>query len=836
VDYARGRVNRPSLVVAAVAAAAAAVVAAAAGCLGPTLPLPQADTTPAGAPSEAPARAARPARAFAVTRATDLLDGASAEGRVGDFRLDNDAVAVIVSAPGHAFGFAESGGNVIDAAPAGGHDALGQVYGYLGDTFPRQPVYDRVEVAERGATAVVVARGHDSDDPTIAVETEYALAPGTHALRITSTLTNEGKKGLDRFAIGDAVDWGRAERFVPRKGLDASGRVSVDAGWIGGFGEDAAYAYAVAEGPLDARNDWEWTDFNAQLVELPPGASAKVTRWLVIGSPTDTSLYEALATVRKARWVRLSGRILEEVTGESLAGAYLFFDDREGPVAMTRSTAQGYAVLLPAGDYRVRAEGIGRSGPAELEVTVGEATGASHDVIMSRRGALAYRVRENNGPVPARLTILGLLPTRDPHLGPPFASPAENLVLSATGSGEVPLPPGHYRVLASRGPQYTVAEARVDINAGETASAELELRRVVDGFGLRCVDPHQHAAPSADSAVSLVDRAASNLAEGLDVMVATDHNAVSVDWSAAIAQLHAARPLSVIVGDEVSIERFGHFSIIPAPRDGVPEVRGRPPRDVLRSLPAPGRVVILNHPRAGGRTGYFENLGLDDKSAAAEVGSFDAIEIFSGKDTTRVEPALRDWLSLLDRGIALTAVGGSDSHLIAGQEVGWPRTCIPLAADAPLDGAAIVAALKKRHEALVTNGPFVRVSVGGHGMGQLAPAPRGRARLDLEVEAAPWIDVRRIELFINGSRRGKPIDVPPSSKVQRYKGSIDLRVERDAYVVVVVRGDALGPVLPGNPGQSPPTALAITNPIYLDRDGDGRWTAPNAPGKGAVAK
>ncbi|HEX9103003.1 MAG TPA: CehA/McbA family metallohydrolase, partial [Polyangia bacterium] len=461
---------------------------------------------------------------------------------------------------------------------------------------------------------------------------------------------------------------------------------------------------------------------------------------------------------------------------------------------------------------------------------------------MSRRGVLAYSVRENNGPVPARLTILGLLPTRDPHLGPPFAAPAQNLVLSPTGTGEVPLPPGSYRVLASRGPQYTVAEARVTINAGETATAALELKRVVDGFGLRCVDPHQHAAPSADSAVSLVDRAASNLAEGLDVMVATDHNTVSVDWAAAIAQLHATRPLSVIVGDEVSFERFGHFSDIPivpsatAPHGGAPEVRGRPPREVVRGLGGPGRVVILNHPRAGGRIGYFQNVGLDDKAIAAELGSFDAIEVFSGKDTTRVEAPLRDWLSLLDRGYPITAVGGSDSHLLAGQEVGWPRTCIPVAADAPLDADALVAAIKKRHEALVTNGPFVRVSVAGRGMGQLAPAPRGRAKLDVEVEAAPWIDVRRIELFINGSRRGKPIDVPQSTRLQRYKGTIDLRLEKDAYVVVVVRGDALGPVLPGGANQSAPTALAITNPIYLDRDGDGRWTPPSAPAKSSTIK
>jgi hypothetical protein len=337
--------------------------------------------------------------------------------------------------------------------------------------------------------------------------------------------------------------------------------------------------------------------------------------------------------------------------------------------------------------------------------------------------------------------------------------------------------------------------------------------------------------------VSLADRAASNLAEGLETVVATDHNAIAVDWATAIAEVRGARPLSVIVGDEVSIERFGHFSVIPmapapsAAHGGAPEVRGRAPRDVVRALATPGRVVILNHPRAGGRTGYFENLGVDDKASGVELAGIDAIEVFSGKDTTRVEPALRDWLALLDRGLPLTAVGGSDSHLIVGQEVGWPRTCIPLADGAALDAEALVGALKKRHEALVTNGPFVRVSVAGHGMGQLAPAPRGRAKLDVEIEAAPWIDVRRLELFINGSRRGKPIDVAPSGKPQRYKGSIDLRVERDAYVVVVVRGGALGAVLPASAGQSAPTALAITNPIYLDRDGDGRWTPPNAPTK-----
>ena len=186
--------------------------------------------------------------------------------------------------------------------------------------------------------------------PAIAVETEYALAPGVRALRITSTLTNEGKKALDKFAIGDAVDWGRAERFVPHKGLDAVGarqhrrRLRRRA---------SATTRPTPTRSPKGRSTRATTGSGAtstrSVVDLPPGASVKVVRWLVVGAPTDTSLYESLATLRKARWGRLSGRILEEATGESLAGAHVYLDDCEGPVAMTRSTAQGYALLGAVG-------------------------------------------------------------------------------------------------------------------------------------------------------------------------------------------------------------------------------------------------------------------------------------------------------------------------------------------------------------------------------------------------------------------------------------------------------------------------------------------------------
>jgi hypothetical protein len=817
VVYARA-VKSPLFVVAALAA----------GCLGPKLDLPDPHTGSSLASDEATARAGRPARAFVVASAGELLAGRAADGEVGDYRLDNDRIAVIISAPRRTLGFGASGGNIIDAAPVGGQDDLKQIYGYLADAFPRQPIYQHGEITEERGTAVISVHGHDSDDAQLAIDTRYSLAPGSDAVTITTKFTNGGTTPLSKFAIGDAVEWGRAERFIPGRGFDADGHFEIDDGWVEAIGDAAAYAYVIAEGALDGRHGWAWSDLNAHVVDLPAGASVEITRWFVVGAPTDASRYETIAGLRKQRWSRLTGRILEEATGATLPGARVIFDDRDGPVAVTRSTVHGYEVLLPPGDYHVRAEGPGRSGPDKLDVTVGEIAGANHDVLMSRRGAMGFRVREDDQALPAKLTVFGIPPTVDPRLGPAFGSPGGNVVVSPSGEGELPLPPGRYRVVASRGPAFTIDEQRVDVPAGDVAHVEFAIKRVVDAFGWRCIDPHQHAFPSSDSAVVPADRLASDLAEGLDAIALTDHNVVAADWQAALKMLQPAGALHVLGGNEVTLERMGHFTVVPFSGQS-PEIGKRTLGELAQLMRAPDRVVTLAHPRAGGRTGYFDNIGFDPHAAAAkdQLSGFDALEIFSGKDTARVESPLRDWLALLDHGIALTAVGGSDSHLIVGQEAGYPRTCIPPDDRGAITAESWVAAVRRRREALVTNGPFVRVSVAGRGMGQTAPAPRGHARLDVEIEAAPWIDVRRLELFINGTRRGKAIDVPSSTKPLRYKGEIDLRIERDAYVVVIVRGDApLGVVVPANDGQSPPTPLAITNPIYLDRDGDGKYTPP----------
>ena len=110
------------------------------------------------ASSEGPPRP-KPARVH-VMKDGEQLGGPAATGRSGDLLLENDEVAFVIDQLGSSTGFAESGGNLLDAADAHARkDELGQLFTYFG-TFPRQGVYDTLTsgTGEDGS-AWVQARG-----------------------------------------------------------------------------------------------------------------------------------------------------------------------------------------------------------------------------------------------------------------------------------------------------------------------------------------------------------------------------------------------------------------------------------------------------------------------------------------------------------------------------------------------------------------------------------------------------------------------------------------------------------------------------------------------------
>ncbi len=812
-------------------------------CLGAPLELPAPNSPGSNAAGHEPAPpkipTERAARAFVIEAEADLLTGPAAEGRSGDYELENGVVAFVVGRPDQAIGFADSGGHLIDAAPVGGQDALRQLFERTGTHFPRQVIYQRVEVLARGRSALLRASGYDSEDHAIEVVTDYRLEPGARSLEIDTTISNGGAKPVDKLPVGEAIQWGQVERFVPEQGFDLEAAVPRDVttteGWMLGVGAGVTYGYVV-KGTLQARHGVGWSEVSLGNLTLPPGGSARLQRWLVVSATPDVGLNETISALRDEHWARIGGRVVEDGSSTTVDGARLVLADRnERAITVTRSQHGSYAQLAPPGDYLIGVEAAGRRGPQHLEVKLSAGAPTQLDVLLSRPGRLDFRVDEGGHPSPAKVTLVAVEPTRRPNLGPASASPGANIILSSDGRGSFAVPPGHYHAIASRGPAFTIDDKEVQVAPGTPAQLSFVLSRAVDLPGLTCADLHQHASPSTDSAVAIVDRVAANLAEGLDVEVATDHNMVA-DYSPEVLRLATAAPLVFIAGDEATREGVGHFNVWPAtyhdaaPRGGALDVRGKDAHQIFAELRAADRVLQVNHPRVGA-IGYFNLIGFDPLSATLPKdweGGFDALEIFTGKDVASTDAPIADWMALANRGLVYTAVGGSDSHLIWGQEVGYPRTCLILDGAPTVEGW--VAAIKQRHEALVTNGPFISVSVAGHGMGQLAPAPRGHARLEVEVRAAPWVDTRRLEIWVNGGRRGKPIDIPPGRAPLRYKGAVDLKVDRDSSVVVMVRGDAtLEPVVSRVDGAAIPKPFAVTNPIFLDRDGDGPFTPPQQP-------
>ena len=248
---------------------------------------------------------------------------------------------------------------------------------------------------------------------------------------------------------------------------------------------------------------------------------------------------------------------------------------------------------------------------------------------------------------------------------------------------------------------------------------------------------------------------------------------------------------------------------------------------------APGAVIDVHHPRLDKEVGYFTLGGLDPHRDRSEKRGFsfdfDAVEVLNGyQDPVRrsVDKTIDDWLGLLNHGHLVTATGNSDTHHLTYNIGGYPRNFVRVRDDRPeaITPAEIAEALKA-HRAFFTTGPFLRFGVGDTDMGGLARAPGGHATAHIVVEAAPWISVDRVILYVNGNeaRRWK---VPPATGVVRFDERVDLASARDGYAVVRVDGDKLMAPVVGDTRTFGVRPLALSNPVFLDVDGNGKYDPP----------
>jgi hypothetical protein len=306
--------------------------------------------------------------------------------------------------------------------------------------------------------------------------------------------------------------------------------------------------------------------------------------------------------------------------------------------------------------------------------------------------------------------------------------------------------------------------------------------------------------------------------------------------------------LASATGDEITTKQWGHFGAFPLPADeaelgrGAIETGKHPPVQIFADVraKAPGALIDIHHPRLQhGKMGYFVLSDFDVATGRAKAAGFsfdfDAIEVLNGyqdSDRKTVGKVIGDWIGFLDSGKHVSCTGNSDSHHMTFNLGGYPRNYVA-AGEVPiakLDPAAVAAAVKAGHS-YFTTGPIVEASIGGKTYGDVAtvsPAKPGVLDLHVTVRAANWISVQKLTVLGPGNTVLATRAIPSSTQIVRFDDTIELPAGHDGYAILRVDGDR--PMAPnvGDIGSFLVYPMAVTNPIWIDADGDGKVT-PVAP-------
>ena len=382
-----------------------------------------------------------------------------------------------------------------------------------------------------------------------------------------------------------------------------------------GTAEGVSYAYGTKEGkvsvPILAESFSALfshdSDFHTYLV---PGNGLRFTRYLTVGEGDVASAAGVLMEeVRGESLGRIEGHVLDGRRGSGVSGVkVLAFRDPDpdsdelpgrsalaGPVTAfetdlyrDRIEDGSFGGPMRPGTYLLIASGPGhvRSDPVRVTVTDGDTAGAT--IVLPETGTVIYDVvdaREQH--IPCKLTFVGEdgAGKPDPMLGDAYLpGDLAQVVFADDGMGELELEPGRYLVQISRGPEYSIDEHTLTVEPGVSVRINGHIARVVDTTGWVSGDFHQHMYGSPDSGLSYHDRVLTNLCEGVEYVVASDHDMIT-DLRPMIEALGATEFIKSSAGDELTTIEQGHFNGWPlafdpsAPEDGAVDWQMPSPTD-----------------------------------------------------------------------------------------------------------------------------------------------------------------------------------------------------------------------------------------------------------------
>jgi hypothetical protein len=411
-------------------------------------------------------------------------------------------------------------------------------------------------------------------------------------------------------------------------------------------------------------------------------------------------------------------------------------------------------------------------------------------------------------------------------------------------------------VVVSLGPEYDAVTLPLAVARGGETPLVATLRRVVDTSGWVSGDFHSHATPSGDNTTSQLGRVQNLLCEHIEFAPCTEHARID-SYSPLLERLGATARMATCSGMELtgSLLPVNHQNAFPLVErrhtqdGGGPVVDNDDPVAQVARLAlwddAAEKLVQMNHPDLVQVLGDRDVDGTPDAGFEAMLGYVDVIEVHPPHEIFQF-PTRRDdprkqvsrifvWLQMLNLGYRVPGVVNTDAHY-AFHGSGWLRNYIRSPTDDParIATADVVRACEAGH-VMMTNGPFLEAALRAEdddaeqvgGPGDQVVDDDGRVTLAVRVQCANWLDVDRVQVFVNGrpdpalvaTRRDQPAAF--SRDVVRFLHEFTFTLDRDAHVVVAAIGEAatLGVVMGPEHGADRP--VAVTNPIFVDVGGDG---------------
>ena len=516
---------------------------------------------------------------------------------------------------------------------------------------------------------------------------------------------------------------------------------------------------------------------------VPAGESRSFTRLFAVGNGSPSNAIDLDLLEDGIATGTLEGFVT--VDGVPASGARVVAGPESGGsitdlTSLWVTDASGfYSGQLPVGSYGVAAalEGVpyqgGGANPGVNSVSITNGGLTTQNIDLPATGRVQVTVVDgNNDPVPARVSVAGFDPSPEPSLsfseGPitgttgVFRDVTKDAIpyglvwieyADANGIAEFDLDPGSYQIFVSRGTEYSLFQQALVVPSGPfgtvTETVNAQIVPVLDTAGFVSSDFHVHMLPSPDSRISKENRVRSFAGEGVDNLVATDHDAVT-DLAPIISTLSLVPFLHSTIGEEITSFDYGHYNAYPqavdpgVPTQGSTDWGGAAPvgqdfpsfgsysltpaeiEDEARNkLASDGSVqnaglttaVQINHIDS-----HFEPLRIDtsleppasvlnpfafdlngdpssinplffrlDPTVTNFFNVFDALELWNGATQGSQDKFLGQvagiWMNHLNQGIAITATAVTDTHTFFDLETAGPRTWTPTStgSDSPAD-------------------------------------------------------------------------------------------------------------------------------------------------------